>query len=111
MVSGALFGTGWWFWLDACTLVEHKVPFDQYLPGIIATLALVMINLIRKDELAELDPFDDASYCRYVVIVMHMLPCTHAQATMHKLPCTCYYAHATMHKLPCTCYYVDIGWG
>ena len=36
----------------------------QYLPGIIATLALIMINLIRRDELAELDPFDDASYCR-----------------------------------------------
>jgi hypothetical protein len=40
------------------------VPFDQYLPGIIATLALVMINLIRRDELAEVDPFDDATYCR-----------------------------------------------
>ena len=64
MVAGALFGAGWWFWLDACTLAIHRVPFDQYLPGIIATLALVMINLIRKDELAELDPFDDASYCR-----------------------------------------------
>ena len=64
IAAGALFGAGWWFWLDACTLAEHKVPFDQYLPGIIATLALVMINLIRRDELAEVDPFDDATYCR-----------------------------------------------
>ncbi|GAX76275.1 hypothetical protein CEUSTIGMA_g3719.t1 [Chlamydomonas eustigma] len=64
IVSGVLFGAGWWFWADAIALSPHRVPFDQYLPGIIATLALVMINLIRKDELADIDPFDDASYCR-----------------------------------------------
>lgn len=47
IISGALFGAGWWFWVDAVTCTPHKVPFDQYLPGIIATLALIMINCVR----------------------------------------------------------------
>uniref|UniRef100_A0A7R9V005 Transmembrane protein 50A n=1 Tax=Chlamydomonas euryale TaxID=1486919 RepID=A0A7R9V005_9CHLO len=64
VLAGALFGAGWWFWADAVALSPTKIPFDHYLPGLIATLALVMINLIRKDELAEIDPFDDATYCR-----------------------------------------------
>ncbi|EFJ44911.1 hypothetical protein VOLCADRAFT_118500, partial [Volvox carteri f. nagariensis] len=64
IASGALFGAGWWFWVDAVCISHHKVPFDQYLPGIIATLALIMINCIRRDDMIEYDPFDDATYCR-----------------------------------------------
>ncbi|GLC37889.1 hypothetical protein PLESTB_001505800 [Pleodorina starrii] len=64
IASGALFGAGWWFWVDAVCISHHKVPFDQYLPGIIATLALIMINCIRRDDMVEYDPFDDATYCR-----------------------------------------------
>eukprot|EP00983_Pelagomonas_calceolata_P054105 1143563-Pelagomonas_calceolata.AAC.9 len=45
---------GWWFWADACMLSPHKVPFDQ----------LLMINVIRKQDLDEGDPFDDAGVCR-----------------------------------------------
>ena len=47
-ISGALFGGGWWFWVDACAASHTEVPFVQYLPGIIATLALIMINAIRR---------------------------------------------------------------
>jgi hypothetical protein len=47
IISGALFGAGWWFWVDAVTCTPQKVPFDQYIPGIIATLALIMINCVR----------------------------------------------------------------
>ncbi len=47
-ISGALFGGGWWFWVDACAASHTKVPFVQYLPGIVATLALIMINAIRR---------------------------------------------------------------
>ncbi len=47
-LAGALFGGGWWFWVDACAASHTSVPFVQYLPGIIATLALIMINAIRK---------------------------------------------------------------
>ena len=38
----------WWFWVDACAASHTKVPFLQYLPGLIATLALIMINSIRR---------------------------------------------------------------
>ncbi|MEW5302747.1 MAG: hypothetical protein WDW36_005497 [Sanguina aurantia] len=62
--AGALFGAGWWFWADAITTSPSTVPFLEYLPGIIATLALIMINCIRRDDLAAVDPFDDPSYCR-----------------------------------------------
>lgn len=37
-----------WFWIDACSASGVKVPFVQYLPGFVATLALVMINAIRR---------------------------------------------------------------
>ena len=65
ILSGALFGAGWWFWVDAVVCNAHKVPFDQYIPGIVATLALIMINCIRREELlAEYDAFDDGGFCR-----------------------------------------------
>ena len=44
-------------------VVDLWLPL-QYLPGIIATLALIMINCIRQDDLMEIDPFDDATFCR-----------------------------------------------
>lgn len=43
----------------------HRAP--QYLPGLIATLALVMINCVRRDEVAGLDPYggnDEGAYAR-----------------------------------------------
>jgi hypothetical protein len=94
IVSGALFGAGWWFWVDAVSCSGSDIPFPQvggagaaalqaaaqprprpsaaergpprqlgaadalarrrraraaqYLPGIIATLALIMINCVRR---------------------------------------------------------------
>jgi hypothetical protein len=86
ILSGALFGAGWWFWVDAVVCSSSKVPADQvrcwhtlqqtlalaqlrpllwllaslmgpdrtavydlqYVPGIVATLALIMINCIRR---------------------------------------------------------------
>ncbi len=29
IASGALFGAGWWFWVDAVCTNSHKIPFDQ----------------------------------------------------------------------------------
>jgi len=29
IASGALFGAGWWFWVDAVVCTAHKIPFDQ----------------------------------------------------------------------------------
>lgn len=40
-----LFGAGWWFWVDAVACSSVKIPFAQYLPGLVATFALVMVRL------------------------------------------------------------------
>jgi hypothetical protein len=64
IISGALFGAGWWFWADACTSAAQTVPFVQYLPGITATIALIMINCIRREELETYDAFDEGVFCR-----------------------------------------------
>jgi hypothetical protein len=29
IASGALFGAGWWFWVDAVVCTSNKIPFDQ----------------------------------------------------------------------------------
>lgn len=63
-MSGALFGAGWWFWVDACAASSTKIPFVQYLPGFVATVALFMTNCIRREDLDEYDTFDDGIYCR-----------------------------------------------
>ncbi|DBA90422.1 hypothetical protein WJX77_002012 [Trebouxia sp. C0004] len=63
-VSGALFGAGWWFWVDACAASSVKIPFVQYLPGFFATLALIMTNCLRREDLEEYDSFDEGVYCR-----------------------------------------------
>ena len=66
-ISGALFGLGWWFFIDAIVVapVGTKIGFTKYLPGILSTIALVLINAVRLDEISEVDPFDDDGvYCR-----------------------------------------------
>ncbi|KAJ9518487.1 hypothetical protein QJQ45_018514 [Haematococcus lacustris] len=47
--------------LTVCLTVKAS---GHYLPGALATVALVMINCIRREDLQESDPFDDAGYCR-----------------------------------------------
>lgn len=32
-VAGALFGAGWWFWVDAVVCSAVQVSFIHYLPG------------------------------------------------------------------------------
>jgi hypothetical protein len=32
-VAGAVFGTGWWFWIDAVVCSSVTVSFVHYLPG------------------------------------------------------------------------------
>lgn len=40
---------GWWFWADACTSSDVKVKvLPNYLPGFVATIALIMINAVRR---------------------------------------------------------------
>ncbi|KAH9572455.1 hypothetical protein CY35_02G151400 [Sphagnum magellanicum] len=63
-LAGAVFGAGWWFWFDAVVCSEITVPFLHYLPGIFASLASLMFNCVRRDELQDYSPFDDGEGCR-----------------------------------------------
>ncbi|KAG7670689.1 hypothetical protein Ndes2526B_g00476 [Nannochloris sp. 'desiccata'] len=63
VVAGALFGAAWWSWADAIVF-EHvsgagSPPFKYCLPGIVATLALLLINLVSRDDLAEVSSTGD----------------------------------------------------
>lgn len=65
--SGAFFGAGWWCWADACTSGggATKVSFfPDFLPGIVATIALVMINAVRREELSSSEAFEEEVFCR-----------------------------------------------
>lgn len=57
LLAGALFGAGWWCWLDAIVyssaVLHESSPFSYHLPGWVATLALVLMNLMSRDDLAE----------------------------------------------------------
>lgn len=65
LVAGALFGAAWWSWADALVSQhgvegEESAPFKYAWPGIIATLSLILINMISKDDLQDIvDTGDD----------------------------------------------------
>ncbi|XP_066383333.1 uncharacterized protein [Miscanthus floridulus] len=65
-VSGAIFGAGWWFWVDAVVCSAVQVSFLHYLPGIFATLAALMFNCVNKDEIGYdyYSPYGDDSEWR-----------------------------------------------
>ena len=64
-LAGALFGLGWFFFIDALVVTPSKVGFVNYLPGLAASLALLLINAVRLDEIESVDPWDDEGvYCR-----------------------------------------------
>ncbi|CAM6096770.1 unnamed protein product [Calypogeia fissa] len=63
-LAGAVFGSGWWCWVDAVVCSAITVPFLHYLPGIFASLAALMFNGVRRDELQEYSPYDDGEGCR-----------------------------------------------
>ncbi|XP_078165876.1 transmembrane 50A-like protein [Carex rostrata] len=50
-ISGAVFGAGWWFWVDAVVCSSVKISFLHYLPGIFASLAALMFNCVNRDEI------------------------------------------------------------
>mmetsp|Transcript_5419 Transcript_5419/g.15078 ORF Transcript_5419/g.15078 Transcript_5419/m.15078 type:complete len:168 (-) Transcript_5419:55-558(-) len=67
-VAGALFGAGWWFFLDAIIYSsqthQSTIPGVLCVPGIIATVALVMINMIRREDIRGQGSFDEGNLCR-----------------------------------------------
>jgi hypothetical protein len=44
-VAGALFGAGWWFWVDAVVCSAAAVPFLHYLPGKTLPLSFSTISI------------------------------------------------------------------
>ena len=52
------FGAGWAFWGDALVysagVLGEKYPFSYNIPGIVATIALIMMNLVSRDDLANM---------------------------------------------------------
>ena len=60
-----LINAAWWSWADAIVSQhgvegEGSAPFKYAWPGIIATLSLILINMISKDDLQDIvDTGDD----------------------------------------------------
>ncbi|KAK8996720.1 hypothetical protein V6N11_020219 [Hibiscus sabdariffa] len=59
--AGAVFGAGWWFWVDAVVCDAVTVSFVHYLPGIFASIAALMFNCVRKDDI-DYSPYDDSEW-------------------------------------------------
>ncbi|KAF4352908.1 hypothetical protein F8388_003299 [Cannabis sativa] len=65
-VSGAIFGAGWWFWIDAVVCSSVKVSFLHYLPGIFASLAALMFNCVRKEDI-DYSPYEEGEWRTYTM--------------------------------------------
>ncbi|KAI8928909.1 hypothetical protein BC831DRAFT_497328 [Entophlyctis helioformis] len=65
-VSGALFSIGWWLFIDGIAFNASRadkisvvqIGFEDWIPGIISTLALIIVNLIDRETLSA----DDFAY-------------------------------------------------
>eukprot|EP00842_Homolaphlyctis_polyrhiza_P002862 jgi/Hompol1/3577/HPOL_006632-RA len=64
--AGALFALGWWFFIDGIAFNGSKpdmpgkvtIGFEDWVPGIISTIALIIVNLIDRETLSA----DDFAY-------------------------------------------------
>ncbi|KAI7745876.1 hypothetical protein M8C21_007297 [Ambrosia artemisiifolia] len=60
-VAGAVFGAGWWFWVDAVVCSSVQVSFLHYLPGIFASLAALMFNCVRREDI-DYSPYEEGEW-------------------------------------------------
>ncbi|XP_059177009.1 transmembrane protein 50B-like [Physella acuta] len=51
IISGIMFFSGWWFFIDAAVPTENKFNFAYLTPGIILTLAFFMINSVSNGQI------------------------------------------------------------
>lgn len=64
LISGVLFGAGWWLWIDA--VVHSKTVLDQdftplfLVPGLIATFAALLMSCVKRSDM-ESSVSDDAA--------------------------------------------------
>uniref|UniRef100_A0A7R9VEK8 Transmembrane protein 50A n=1 Tax=Chlamydomonas euryale TaxID=1486919 RepID=A0A7R9VEK8_9CHLO len=72
--GGAIFGAGWWIFGDA--LVYHAavlgLPFSVawLVPGVLATLAIVVMNSVSHEDVSGEGYGDDSTTCRSRVVLM-----------------------------------------
>lgn len=55
------FGVGWWMWIDACVCRPEgarKIKPAHYVPGFIATLALLLMNMVSRARLKSASVYD-----------------------------------------------------
>ncbi|KAJ3226269.1 hypothetical protein HK099_005266 [Clydaea vesicula] len=57
-VAGALFALGWWLFIDGVSFAATRSPavavpisFEDFVPGILSTFSLIIVNLINKETL------------------------------------------------------------
>ncbi|XP_059162514.1 transmembrane protein 50B-like [Physella acuta] len=51
IISGIMFFSGWWFFIDAAVPTENKFNFAYLTPDIILTLAFFMINSVSNGQI------------------------------------------------------------
>ncbi|CAK9171730.1 unnamed protein product [Ilex paraguariensis] len=72
-IAGAVFGAGWWFWVDAVVCSSVKVSFLHYFPGlsslscIFASLAALMFNCVRKEDI-DYSPYEEGEWSEVVEV-------------------------------------------
>ena len=77
IVSGFLFAVAWWIWIDAILINDSNangknssnssLNFVEYIPGIVATVALLVTNSVRREDIIGEDTSsgcDDEETCR-----------------------------------------------
>ena len=71
--AGAFFGAAWWVLADAVVyskaILGANVPWTYFIPGVAATLALILMNLVSREELHEIS---EDSYEEGALVGLHL---------------------------------------
>eukprot|EP00667_Euglena_gracilis_P022970 EG_transcript_25769 len=60
-LSGALFASAWWLFVDGWVTFEGKYTFMMWLPGMLGTFAFIMVNMTKPGELNQTNIFDESN--------------------------------------------------
>ncbi|KAG8459373.1 hypothetical protein KFE25_013009 [Diacronema lutheri] len=62
LAAGLLFGIGWYVWIDGCAWASHVHGYNvngaYWVPGLLQTLSLVMVNVLNWGMLSDDAAFD-----------------------------------------------------
>eukprot|EP00307_Rebecca_sp_RCC1486_P001502 CAMPEP_0119414168 /NCGR_PEP_ID=MMETSP1335-20130426/6593_1 /TAXON_ID=259385 /ORGANISM="Chrysoculter rhomboideus, Strain RCC1486" /LENGTH=119 /DNA_ID=CAMNT_0007439027 /DNA_START=26 /DNA_END=382 /DNA_ORIENTATION=- len=61
VTAGLLFGVGWYVWIDGCAtaaMTDDPVKGEYWIPGLLQTIALVMVNVLNWGMLSDDAAFD-----------------------------------------------------